>query len=76
MLRAVFLGCALIFPALLTTTAQRQVEFSCVDPTEHAQTTLAHDYRLVCEAIATSVSPASQVFYPGESLFPSPMLLL
>lgn len=75
MLRAVFLGCALILPAFLTTTVQGQVDFSYVDPTEHVQTALARDYRPVCEAIASSLSPASHVFYPGESLFPSQTLL-
>jgi hypothetical protein len=69
MLRAVFLGCALILPALFTTTVQGLVDFSCVNPTEHAQTALARDYRPVCEALAASLSPASHVFYPGESLF-------
>ncbi|KAI0251538.1 FAD-binding domain-containing protein [Lactifluus subvellereus] len=70
MLGVAFLGCALILPALLTATAQGQLDFGPDDPiTEHAQIPLTRDYKLTCETIAVSISPASQVFYPGSPEF-------
>jgi hypothetical protein len=75
MLRAAFLGYALVLLALLTAAAQGQFDFGSDDPiSEHGQTPLTHDYQLTCETIAMSISPASQVFYPGVVPFPSPML--
>ena len=57
MLGVAFLGYALVLPALLPATVQG-----------HAQTPLTRDYQLTCEAIAVSISSASEVFYPGVFL--------
>jgi hypothetical protein len=79
MLQAAFLGCALVLPALLTTGAQGQLDFGfgglLTEHTERVQTPLTRDYRLTCEAIEVSISPASDVFYPGVSLLPPAVLL-
>ena len=64
MLRAAFLGCALLLPALFASSIAEQLENTIAD---NAQIPLAHhdDYRPVCHGISRSVSPASQVFFPG-----------
>ena len=64
MLRAAFLGCALIIPTLFASAIAGQLENTFAD---NAQIPLDHhdDYRLVCNGISRSISPASQVFYPG-----------
>ena len=63
MLRAVFLGYALLLPALSASAITGQLENSVAN---NAQIPLGHhdDYRLVCHGISHSISPASQVFYP------------
>jgi hypothetical protein len=63
-LKAALLGCTLLVAAA---AAQGQLYFDAEDPfaTEPAQTPLNRDFRLTCEAIAKTISPASQVFFPG-----------
>jgi hypothetical protein len=72
MLRTVFLGCAL--PALF---ASAITDFGAENAVvENAQLPLRHDARLVCHGISRSISPASQVFYPGAVLLSFAELLL
>ncbi|KAI0301762.1 FAD-binding domain-containing protein [Multifurca ochricompacta] len=67
MLKPAFLGYALVLSTFLVATVQGQLNWDVDDPVAgHAQTPLTHDYRLACEAIAKSISPASQVFHPGS----------
>jgi hypothetical protein len=81
-LRAAFLGCALL-AAAAKVQAQPSVNHDCdakdfedpfaVEEDLHdydttPQTTFAQpNYRIACETIANSISPASHVFFPGES---------
>lgn len=67
MLRATFLGCALIVPAFFASAALGQLDFGAENVVaENAQIPLGHhDYRLACHSISRSISPASQVFSPG-----------
>ena len=67
MLRASFLGYALIFPTLFASAIAGQLDFGAENlVAENAQLPLGYsDYRLVCHSIARSISPASQVFAPG-----------
>ena len=64
-LKAAFLGCTFL---VAMGAAQGQLYFGADDPfaTGHGQTPLNRDFRLTCEAIAKTISPASQVFFPGE----------
>jgi|SRR6266850_4300851 len=80
-LRAAFLGCALLVAAARVQT-QPSVDHDCdaedfedpfaveedvYDYDTTPQTTFARPhYRIACEAIAKSISPASHVFFPGE----------
>ncbi|KAH9997053.1 hypothetical protein BJV77DRAFT_960317 [Russula vinacea] len=66
-LKAAFLGCT--FLAVMG-AAQGQLYFGA-DPfaTGQGQTPLNRDFRLTCEAIAKTISPASQVFFPGTPEF-------
>ena len=63
-LKAALLGCTLL---AAMTTAQGQFYFDAEDSfaAGQAQTLLNHDFQLTCDAIAKSISPASQVFPPG-----------
>ena len=66
--RATFLSCALILPALFASAIVGQFDFGTESTvTDNAQIPLGHhdDYGLVCNNISLSISPASQVFYPG-----------
>jgi hypothetical protein len=63
-LKAALLGCTFL---AATAAAQEQLYFGAEDQcvTEHAQPSLNSDFQLACESIAKSISPASQVFFPG-----------
>jgi|ERR1700761_4327107 len=68
MLRAAVLGCALILSAFFALTNAGQLDFGPENTVAaNAQIPLSHhdNYRLVCHGISRSISPASQVFYPG-----------
>ena len=67
MLRAAFLGCALILLALFTSAVSGQLDFGPENTVaDNPQIPLGHhDYRLVCHGISRSISSASQVFFPG-----------
>ena len=69
MFRAAFLGCALILPALFASVMSGQLDFGPVNTiADNPQIPLGHhDYQLVCQGISRSISPASQVFYPGAA---------
>lgn len=71
MLRATFLGWAITLPVLFASVFAAQLEFGDQNVvSENAQIPVgSNDYRLVCASIAHSISPASQVFYPG-TVFP------
>ncbi|KAI0293619.1 FAD-binding domain-containing protein [Multifurca ochricompacta] len=78
MLTASFLGCALLLPALLVVTVQGYAHCASEDfDTGYARTQTAlsgvDNYLLTCESIAKSVSPASQVFFPGSPEFKADM---
>lgn len=67
MLRAAFLGCAVILPAL---AISEQLGFGAGNVVaEDAQIPLSHDYRLICYEISRTISPASQVFSPDSPQF-------
>ena len=66
--RATFLGCALTLPALFASTIAGQFDFGPENTVaDNAQIPLGHHdtYRLICHGISRSISPASEVFYPG-----------
>ena len=66
MLKAAFLSCALILPALFASVVVGQLDFGAKNlVADNAQLPLSKDYRQVCYSIARSISPASQVFPPG-----------
>ena len=67
MLKAAFLGRALILPALFAPAIAWQPDFGPMNIIiDNAQIPLGqHDYRLVCNGISRSISPASEVFFPG-----------
>ncbi len=66
MLRAAFLGCALILTALFASAIPGRLDFGTENiAAENAQIPLGQDYRLICHGISRSISPASQVFSPG-----------
>ncbi|KAI0301749.1 hypothetical protein B0F90DRAFT_1816959 [Multifurca ochricompacta] len=67
MLKPAFLGHALVLSAFLVATVKGQLNWDVDDPV--AQAPLTHDYQLTCEAIAKSISPASQVFHPESPEF-------
>jgi hypothetical protein len=68
MSRFAFLGWALL-PFLAAATLGRS-NIALEDTTASCpQKVLADDYGVTCENIAKSVSPASQVFYPGMLLY-------
>ena len=72
MLRAAFLGCSLVLPALFASYIAGRLNFGAENTiTDNAQVQLGHhDYRLVCYGISRSISSASQVFYPGAVFSP------
>ena len=68
MLRAAFLVYALILPSLFALAFAGQLALLAENVVaENAQIALGHhdDHRVVCHGISRSISPASQVFYPG-----------
>ncbi|KAF8260166.1 FAD-binding domain-containing protein [Lactarius quietus] len=73
MLGAAFLGRALILSTLFASsvTGTGQLDFGAESlVTDNAQSLLGHhdDYRLICHGISRTISPASQVFYPGSRI--------
>jgi hypothetical protein len=62
MLGAALLCCALI----LVEALQDHSRFSLGNFVAYAQSSSPTDYNATCKKIAESISPASQVFYPGE----------
>ena len=79
MLRAAFLGCALILPSLFAPFVSGQRDLGTENVVaENAQIPLGHidDFRLPCISISRGISPASQVFPSGAVLaFLSELLL-
>ena len=72
MLRTAFPGYAILLSALFASAIAGQLNFEPENTvTDIAQIPLSHhdSYRLVCHGISRSISPASQVFYPG-AVFP------
>jgi len=71
MLRAAFLGCALILPALFASANTEELDFGAERlVADTVQIPFGqHDYRLVCDGISRGISPASQVFYPDSAQF-------
>ena len=71
MLKAAFLSCALILPALFAPAIAWQPDYGPMNIIiDNVQIPLGqHDYRLACDDISRSmsrsISPASEVFYPG-----------
>lgn len=75
MLRATFLSCALIFPALFASALPGRVDYRAKNfpvVAENAQISLGHcdnyqldNYQFVCHDVSRSLSPALQVFSPG-----------
>ena len=66
------MGCAILLPALFASAVAGQLNFGPENSAaDIAQVPLSHhdSYRLVCHGISRSISPASQVFYPG-TVFP------
>ena len=71
MLRATFMGCALMLPALLASVTAEKLYFgfeNLVTNNVQIPLNLSDNYQLVCDGISRSISPASQVFYPGAVL--------
>jgi hypothetical protein len=73
MLRAAFLGCTFILPALFAsaTLAAGELDFefeTLVANNVQIPLNISDDYQYVCHSISRSISPASQVFYPGAVL--------
>ena len=75
MSRLAFLACTLLSSLVATVLGQSNFVFED-STTLRAQQVLADSYRIACGNIAKSVSPASQVFYPGMWLRGSHDLLL
>lgn len=71
MLRATLLGWAITLPVLFASAVAGQLDFGDQNVvSESAQIPLGDKgYQLVCASISRSISPASQVFYPG-TVFP------
>lgn len=68
MLRVNFLGCVLILPALFASAFAGELDFGAENLVANTvQIPLNHsdNYQPVCYGISRSLSPASQVFYPG-----------
>jgi hypothetical protein len=64
---AIMLGAALLCCALILAEAlQDHSRFSLGNFVAYAQSSSPTDYNATCKKIAESISPASQVFYPGE----------
>jgi hypothetical protein len=86
MLRAAFLGCTFILPALFASAIAGELDFefeTLVANNVQIPLNISDDYQYVCHSISRSISPASQVFYPGAVLaflsyskhYPSPLLI-
>ena len=66
MLRAAFLGCALILLALaLDTAAHPGLENLAANNVQITLNDSDRNYQTVCYDISRRISPASQVFFPG-----------
>jgi hypothetical protein len=67
MLKAAFLGCALILHALFAPAIAWQPDFGPMNIIiDNTQIPLGqHDYQLVCHGLSRSISPSSEVFFPG-----------
>jgi hypothetical protein len=87
MLRAAFLGCTLILPALFASATVGELDFefeNLVANNVQIPLNISDNYRSICNGISRSISPESQVFYPGAVLTflsnsnhcPSPMITL
>ncbi|KAH9038637.1 FAD-binding domain-containing protein [Lactarius deliciosus] len=63
MLRAAFLGCALILPVLFASALPGRLVAG------NAQISLGHDCRHICHGVSRSISPATQVFSPDSPQF-------
>ena len=70
MLRATFLGGALILPALFSSATAEQLHFGFENlvPNNVQIPLNLSNYQLACDSISRNISPASQVFYPGAVL--------
>jgi hypothetical protein len=73
MLRAAFLGCAFILPALFASAIPGRFKYQAKNlDAENAQISFGHcdnyqldNYQFVCQAALRSISPTLQVFSPG-----------
>ena len=68
MLRATFMGCALMLLVLLASATAEQLDFgfeNLVANNVQIPLNFSDNYQLACDGISRSISPASQVFYPG-----------
>ena len=64
---AFFLGCALVLPSLFA-SGQLDFEFeNLVADTVQIPLNHSDNYQIVCQSISLSISPASQVFFPGTA---------
>ena len=71
MLRAAFfLGCALILPALFASGQLDSGFENLVTNTVQIPLNHSDNYHFVCQSISLSISPASQVFFPGAAVSP------
>ena len=71
MLRATFMGCALMLLVLLASATAEQLDFgfeNLVANNVQIPLNFSDNYQLACDGISRSISPASQVFYPGAVL--------
>jgi hypothetical protein len=68
MVKAAFLGCALILPTLFAPAIAWQPDLGPMNIIiDNTQIPLGqHDYRLVCHGLSRSILPASEVFFPGS----------
>jgi hypothetical protein len=67
-LRASFLDYTLILPALFASASAEELRFEFENLVANKMQTplnISDDYQSVCHAISRSISPASQVFFPG-----------
>jgi hypothetical protein len=68
MLRTAFLGCVLISPIFFASATAGELDFefeNLVANNVQIPLNISNDYRSVCHGISRSISPATQVFYPG-----------
>ena len=68
MLRVTLLGCALVLPAFFASAFAGELDFEAENlfaNTVQIPLNYSNHYQPVCHGISRSLSPASQVFYPG-----------